>query len=98
MQTMAPDWSVGIAVVPDCGFQSVSFVNGISTQRGGTHVTAVADALVKKLVPYISKKVEGESGAVSGHTPAYTVCVVWCVFGPDVGPCGLVDWFCVQAL
>jgi DNA topoisomerase-2 len=57
---------VGVAVVPDCGFQSVSFVNGICTQRGGTHVTAVADALVKKLLPYISKKVTGALAAACG--------------------------------
>jgi hypothetical protein len=73
---MAAGWQAAVAVVPDCGFQSVSFVNGICTQRGGTHVTATVDAIMKKLLPYVAKRVEG---AWSG------VCVFVCV-GRSVCP------------
>lgn len=42
------DWEV-VATVSDEGFQQVSFVNGIATSEGGTHVNAIVKQIVDKL-------------------------------------------------
>jgi len=48
-------WQVGIAPSND-GFRSVSFVNGINTSDGGTHIDHVVNPLVKKLTGIIQEK------------------------------------------
>lgn len=48
-------WKVGIVFNPDCGFSQVSFVNGIWTYRGGTHVDYIVNQIVKKLTEHIKK-------------------------------------------
>ncbi|KAI9591804.1 DNA topoisomerase [Syncephalis fuscata] len=48
-------WEVAFTV-SDGQFQQVSFVNGISTAKGGTHVNYVADQIVNKLVDAVKKK------------------------------------------
>lgn len=40
----------------DGQFQQVSFVNGINTYKGGTHVAHVADQIVSELVDAVKKK------------------------------------------
>lgn len=42
-------WKIGAVFDKDCGFNQVSFVNGICTIRGGTHVNHVMDQIVKKV-------------------------------------------------
>lgn len=37
-------------------FCQVSFVNGISTSKGGTHVNYLVDQIVQKMIAAISKK------------------------------------------
>jgi DNA topoisomerase II len=49
-------WKVGCIFMPDSNQQVVSFVNGISTHRGGTHVNHVVDKVVKNLITEIKKK------------------------------------------
>lgn len=50
-------WTVGVLYKPDAGGEVVSFVNGISTYRGGTHCNHVTDNIVKVLIEdYIKKK------------------------------------------
>ena len=49
-------WEVVIAVNPDTKFEQVSFVNGISTLKGGKHVDYVANAIIKKIQTYMSTK------------------------------------------
>jgi hypothetical protein len=50
-------WSVGCLYKPDAGGEVVSFVNGISTYRGGTHCNHVIDNIIKILInDYIKKK------------------------------------------
>ena len=39
----------GPVAAPDAGFTHVSFVNGVHTPRGGTHVTAVVEPVVEAL-------------------------------------------------
>jgi DNA topoisomerase II len=46
-------WKVGIVFDKDCGFNQVSFVNGICTLRGGTHVSHVVDQIVRKVTEAI---------------------------------------------
>lgn len=49
-------WQVGCIFMPDSNQQVISFVNGISTHKGGTHVNHVVDKVVKSLVTEIKKK------------------------------------------
>ena len=49
-------WNVGVVFDKDCGFSQVSFVNGICTLRGGTHVTHVVDQIVKKVTEHINSQ------------------------------------------
>ncbi|TFY75740.1 hypothetical protein EWM64_g8272 [Hericium alpestre] len=51
-------WEVGFAV-SDGTFQHVSFANSISTIKGGTHVTIIADQIAKHLIAAITKKNKG---------------------------------------
>jgi len=48
-------WEIGVSV-SDGQFQQVSFVNGICTIKGGTHVNHVADQIVECLSEAIKKK------------------------------------------
>ena len=45
-----------MAVSPDAKFEHVSFVNGISTIKGGKHVYYVVNGLTKKIHNYIRDK------------------------------------------
>jgi len=50
-------WEVGCLYIPDSNNKVVSFVNGISTHKGGTHVNHVVDQILKPLInTYIKKK------------------------------------------
>jgi len=48
-------WEVGVAVSPSGTFEQLSFVNGVWTPRGGTHVNAVASQVVGALEEAVSK-------------------------------------------
>ncbi|KAG0298167.1 DNA topoisomerase 2 [Dissophora globulifera] len=53
----SPDPRWEIACIPSEGqFQQVSFVNSISTSKGGLHVDYVANQIVKELVQVVKKK------------------------------------------
>ena len=48
---------VGCVYLPDVGHETISYVNGICTYRGGTHCNYVVDMVVKSLInDYIKKK------------------------------------------
>jgi len=49
-------WEVVIAVNPDTKFEQVSFVNGISTIKGGKHVDYVVNGIIKKVQTIASTK------------------------------------------
>ena len=51
-------WQIGASYSED-GFQQVSFVNGISTIRGGKHVDYIVNQITKKLSELISKRKKG---------------------------------------
>ena len=49
-QSFGDRWDVGVARCPsDLGFRHVSFVNGIATPKGGTHLTYIANQIVDKM-------------------------------------------------
>ena len=48
-------WSVAVSQ-SDNGFQQVSFVNGIHTSLGGTHVDYICSQLVKKITDHLQSK------------------------------------------
>ncbi len=48
-------WSVGV-VFSDCGFQHASFVNGIHTNLGGSHVDNVANQIAKAIIAKLETK------------------------------------------
>ncbi len=49
-------WEVGIGFSTNVGDRYVSFVNGISTFQGGTHVAHVVNVCVTKIIAHINKK------------------------------------------
>lgn len=49
-------WEIVACLSPNQTFDQVSFVNGISTIRGGKHVEYISNQLVKKLKEYIENK------------------------------------------
>lgn len=55
-------WEIAFASAPEQQFTQVSFVNSISTIKGGTHVDSVATALAEKLfVPFVQFPVKTPS-------------------------------------
>ena len=51
-------WEVVAAPSPDGKFNQISFVNGIHTIRGGTHVNHVVNQISKKLSELVKKKLK----------------------------------------
>ena len=49
-------WQIIATCSDDDIFQQVSFVNGISTSRGGTHVDYISDQIKTKLAEFLKKK------------------------------------------
>ena len=49
-------WEYAVALTPCDEFAQVSFVNGISTPKGGKHVEYILNQIVRKLVDFIEKK------------------------------------------
>jgi DNA topoisomerase-2 len=53
-QRFGDRWQVAVCLSPDGEGHQISFVNGISTDRGGRHVNHILDNLAKKVVDQIS--------------------------------------------
>lgn len=49
-------WEYAVSISPTHEFHHVSFVNGISTSKGGKHVDYITGQIVRKLCDYIEKK------------------------------------------
>lgn len=47
--TINSRWEIGIGLSENHSFDSISFVNGMSTPRGGTHVNAIVNQVVKRI-------------------------------------------------
>lgn len=48
-------WTVGVGLSESGSFESVSFVNGMSTSRGGTHVNVIVQQVTKRIQEKIEK-------------------------------------------
>jgi len=55
-QVINDRWAIGAIMSPEQTFAQVSFVNGISTIRGGKHVDYITRQLTSKIAAYIKKK------------------------------------------
>lgn len=55
-ETVNDRWQIAVCLSPDGQHRTVSFVNGISTSRGGSHVNYVVNQITKKLVDHIAQK------------------------------------------
>eukprot|EP00978_Attheya_sp_CCMP212_P006233 scaffold14122_cov44-Attheya_sp.AAC.3 len=53
-------WEVGIGKSETGSFDCVSFVNGMATSRGGTHVNAIVQQVGSKLIKQVTKQVGPE--------------------------------------
>lgn len=62
-QVLNDRWEIAVGLTDGSGFQQVSFVNSISTSRGGTHVNYIADQVVNAVLEKVSK--QKGSGALS---------------------------------
>jgi len=49
-------WKIGVIYTPNNDFKQVSFVNGICTYHGGSHVDYVVNAIIDKIKIQINKK------------------------------------------
>ena len=60
-------------------FQQISFVNGICTSHGGTHVNSICEQIVDRLIPQLSKKVkdiEIKPFQVKSHLKVFVNCLI----------------------
>ncbi|XP_077509861.1 DNA topoisomerase 2-alpha-like [Amblyomma americanum] len=55
-EVVSDRWEVAVALSASGEFRQMSFVNGIATTKGGSHVDYVADHLVKKVQESVKKK------------------------------------------
>lgn len=69
------DWKIGVTA-SDNGFEQVSFVNGVETFQGGTHVDYVSAQIVTKLREFLQKKhkVEVKPADIKNHFRVFISC------------------------
>lgn len=72
-------WEVGVASTEGTS-QQISFVNAISTTKGGGHVNYIADQVAARLAQTIKKKNKGgsavSSGQIKNHLCIFVNCLV----------------------
>jgi DNA topoisomerase-2 len=73
-----PRWEYAVALSPSENFMHVSFVNGISTANGGSHVDYIINQLTSKLVKLIEqkKKVKVSSASLKQQLVLFLRCDV----------------------
>jgi DNA topoisomerase-2 len=71
-------WSIAIADTPTDGFLQVSFVNGIWTLRGGTHVDYIVNQVVSHIVDYLEskKKIKVKPSTVKENIAVFLSCQI----------------------
>ena len=51
-----PRWTMGVGLSESGSFESISFVNGMATTRGGTHVNVLVNQVTKYMLEVLEKK------------------------------------------
>jgi DNA topoisomerase-2 len=71
-------WDIVIAPTPGDGFVHSSFVNGIWTSKGGTHVDAVTNQVVSHITDYLEtkKKCKTKNATVREHLGVFLVSLI----------------------
>lgn len=71
-------WQIAITDTPTDKFFQMSFVNGIWTSKGGTHVDAVTSQIVNYIVEYLEtkKKVKVKPSLVRDHLGVFIVSLI----------------------
>ena len=71
-------WEYAVCLSPFDEFTQVSFVNGISTSRGGKHVDYVLQQITKKCIEYIEKKkkVKVKASSIKEQLMLFVNCVI----------------------
>ncbi|KAL7998934.1 putative ribosomal protein S5 domain 2-type [Plasmopara halstedii] len=69
-------WEIGI-LPSDVGFVQVSFVNGMSALRGGSHVGYVSDQICRRVVEYVNKKYQ-ELSITTAHVKPHLAIFINC--------------------
>jgi len=73
-------WEVGVAPSLDSTSQQISFVNAISTSKGGGHVTYIMDQIANHLVKTVKKKNKGGTeiklAQIKNHLCVFVNCLV----------------------
>jgi DNA topoisomerase-2 len=54
-QAINSRWMIGVGLSDSGSFESMSFVNGMATDRGGTHVNVVVQQVTKRIVEKVEK-------------------------------------------
>lgn len=60
-------WSLGIIYDPNAGFQHMTFVNKISTFKGGTHLNYITNQIVDKVIENILSQPKYKSLKIKPH-------------------------------
>ena len=71
-------WEIGIGVNNTDEFQQISFVNGINTLRGGSHVNYILNMLIKYIITYFKqkKKIKIKPSYVKNYICLFINCVI----------------------
>jgi DNA topoisomerase II len=71
-------WEIVVAATPGDGFFHSSFVNGIWTSKGGTHVDAVTNQVVSHITDYLEtkKKCKTKNSTVKEHLGVFLVSLI----------------------
>ena len=71
-------WNIAVADTPTDGFLQVSFVNGIWTLRGGTHVDYIVNQIVSHIIEYLEtkKKIKVKPSTVKESLAVFVSCQI----------------------
>ena len=77
-QKLSERWELGVCVSTNDKFEQISFVNGISTPNGGTHVDTITKLITKDVVLYIKKKhkKDVQEKYVKNYLSIYLNCII----------------------
>tara|TARA_B100001094_G_scaffold105859_3_gene101988 strand:+ start:1006 stop:4347 length:3342 start_codon:yes stop_codon:yes gene_type:complete len=77
-ENLSERWEIGVCTSLNDKFEQVSFVNGISTPNGGTHIDTITKLLTTGVVKYIKKKNKKDiqERYVKNYLSIYLNCII----------------------